>query len=401
MKLIFFSLKYPDDALEHYRAMNGGHLQMAPHTFGQHLAEGLKATGACDLTVVSVPPMGSFPLRNKALLVRQTDTPDGGRQVGYLNLPAIKKQIIQKHIQAYTSELLQKDEAQDTWLLLYSLYEPFVGAALALKKKFPWVKICLLQTDCVPGRGDMPRYMTSGRVRLGNRLVLQARAFDAFVVMTPYLAETLEVENRPYLVMEGLVPVEKKADAESFYPQNPSGRPVFLYTGALEAEYDLDTLVTAFGMTEKAELWICGDGKYKAELVRLIKDTPYGNIRYLGFLSPDKLAEVRAQSHFLINPRKPTGTYTRYSFPSKTMEYMLSGIPTVMCRLEGIPEEYDPYINEMPFGDAHEMTAYIEALANMDYRVLAEKAHRGRRFVVEEKNALVQAQKILKLMSES
>lgn len=401
MKLIFWSLKYPDDELEIYKAMNRGHLQMAPHTFQKHLIEGFMATGACDLTVVSVPPMGSFPMQNKALFVKEKVIPNYGCQIGYLNLPVIKKRIIQKHIQNYTTEILQGDIEHDTWILLYSLYEPFVRAAVALKKKFPWVKICLLQTDCTPGRGDMPKYMTPSRIRYGNWAVAQAKYFDAFVVLTKYLAETLEVGEHPYLVMEGLVPATPETVPASVVPKNTDHRPIFLYTGSLDVAYGLDTLSRAFGMTDKAELWICGDGDFKAELLRLIKENPRENIHYLGFFSQAELAKVRAQSDFLINPRRPTGTYTKYSFPSKTMEYLLSGIPTVMCRLEGIPEEYDAYLNYMSTGDASEVKDYIEVLTVMDYETLMDKALRGKNFVEKEKNALSQAQKILNLMSES
>ena len=34
----------------------------------------------------------------------------------------------------------------------------------------------------------------------------------------------------------------------------------------------------------------------------------------------------------------------QYSFPSKTMEYLASGTPSIAYKLEGIPSEYYPFI---------------------------------------------------------
>ena len=97
----------------------------------------------------------------------------------------------------------------------------------------------------------------------------------------------------------------------------------------------------------------------------------------------------------------PTGTYTKYSFPSKTMEYLLSGIPTVMYKLEGIPDEYNAFLNYFPSENTNEVADYINELINQEYLILLDKANRGKEFVLKEKNAIVQAQKILDLMNNA
>ena len=45
----------------------------------------------------------------------------------------------------------------------------------------------------------------------------------------------------------------------------------------------------------------------------------------------------------LINPRKPNSKITRFSFPSKNMEYLSSGTPMIGYKLDGIPSEYYDY----------------------------------------------------------
>ena len=50
------------------------------------------------------------------------------------------------------------------------------------------------------------------------------------------------------------------------------------------------------------------------------------------------------EAKLLINLRNPEDKYTKYSFPSKTFEYMVSGTPFFTTKLEGIPSEYYNYL---------------------------------------------------------
>ena len=67
-------------------------------------------------------------------------------------------------------------------------------------------------------------------------------------------------------------------------------------------------------------------------------------ICYFGAVSPEEAARIRMRASVLVNPRTSEGRYTRYSFPSKTLEYLLGGRPVVAYLLPGIPEEYRSYL---------------------------------------------------------
>ena len=49
----------------------------------------------------------------------------------------------------------------------------------------------------------------------------------------------------------------------------------------------------------------------------------------------------------LVNPRPNEGEYTKYSFPSKNIEYLLSGNPVVGYMLSGMPEDYRRFVYEI------------------------------------------------------
>ena len=53
---------------------------------------------------------------------------------------------------------------------------------------------------------------------------------------------------------------------------------------------------------------------------------------------------MQHKATILVNPRTSEGEFTKYSFPSKTMEYLLAGKSVVINRIPGIPEEYFNYV---------------------------------------------------------
>src|SRR5690606_24382556 len=108
-------------------------------------------------------------------------------------------------------------------------------------------------------------------------------------------------------------------------------------------KYGIETLLKAFSFTSnpKYKLMICGDGDAK-DLVYdyLHKDD---RIKYLGKLPHDKTLLLQKNADLLVNPRTPKGEFTKFSFPSKTMEYLALGTPVLMYKLPGIPNEYFNY----------------------------------------------------------
>ena len=69
---------------------------------------------------------------------------------------------------------------------------------------------------------------------------------------------------------------------------------------------------------------------------------------------------MQQQATLLVNPRKGHEEYTKYSFPSKTMEYMASGTPTIMYKLPGLPIEYEEYLVLLPDNSQETLTAILK-----------------------------------------
>ena len=395
MKIIFLTLMYSEKQLQHAFRYSKRGVQMAAHTFQSRLCRGLRAIEGASLNVVSCAPVGSFPMNYKRLVI-PGEKSGNDTAVGFVDLPKVKYTLQEQLLYTRVKGMLREDEP--AVLLIYSLHLPFMRVAAKLKQHFPKLKVCLIQTDAVPGVNDMEKRMTKEAHERGQKLLRLSSCCDGYVILTEYLQDALQIGNRPYTVVEGIAGEVPSVTPATLTAKNAAQR-TFFYSGSLNSAFGFNVLAQAFLQLED-KLVICGAGDYLPQLLEDIRNNPKKNIEYLGYLTPEEVSKRRCTADFLINPRQPSGTYTKYSFPSKTMEYLASGVPTVMYRLEGIPAEYDAYLNYLTGTTAQEMADQLRQLCAADYTPLAEKAAAGREFVLKNKNEYVQAKKIYDLLND-
>ena len=308
-KFVLLGLMFSEEMLFNVFSETKTYVNMAPHLFQTKLLNGFRTNGI-KMKVFNVPPIGSYPVNYKRLFLNKRVWNDSNVQVGYINLPFVK-QMQQYH---QIRKLLKKElqTGKTVVAIIYSLYEPYLYAALKLKERFPNLQIALLQTDAVPGRNDMKRYVNERAIRRGNRLVELSKGFDYFIVLTKYLIDALEIDDKPALIMECIAD-EGQAESKAVIPNKV---PICLYTGSTASEYGILEMVDAFSRLEgRAELWICGQGDSDAYIREVA--TCHSNIRHFGLINQAEVTKLRDACHFLINPRRPSGTYTKYSFPSQ------------------------------------------------------------------------------------
>ena len=131
-------------------------------------------------------------------------------------------------------------------------------------------------------------------------------------------------------------------------------------------------------------------------------------IRLMGVLGQiciltDAMHEVLAyeqKASLLVNVRDPDEAFTSYSFPSKTIEYMLSGTPLLTTRLPGIPKEYDKYLILIEDNLPQTIASGIETAFRMTSEARQSLGNAAACFIAEEKNSDKQAEKILRFISE-
>ena len=166
----------------------------------------------------------------------------------------------------------------------------------------------------------------------------------------------------------------------------------------MSKQYGLENLVQGFQNANipDAQLHIYGPGDYVDELKEIARDDQ--RVVYGGMLLNSEIVDKEMEATLLVNPRPTQEAFVRYSFPSKTMEYMASGTPVLTTVLPGMPKEYYPYVyfiqDETPEGIAQALTNVMTC----SDEELFHKGMEGRNFVLSQKNNVVQSEKIINML---
>lgn len=224
------------------------------------------------------------------------------------------------------------------------------------------------------------------------------RHCTGYVLLTEAMNGYLNKTGKPYVILEGHSDITMRERIPDM-DKKTSPRICF-YAGGVSRQYGLANLVEGFRAAEleNAQLHIYGPGDYVKELQEIAREDD--RVFYGGMLLNTEIVDKEQEATLLVNPR-PTGEeYVKYSFPSKTMEYMASGTPVLTTVLPGMPKEYHPYVYLLEDESAEGITKKLKEVLAQSDEALFQKGCQARRFVLEEKNNVIQAKKILDLLEE-
>lgn len=231
-------------------------------------------------------------------------------------------------------------------------------------------------------------------INIINEITL--RKFDSYVFLTQQMNALVNTKNKPYIVMEGHSDIKMMSYENKL--EEKYNKKVCLYAGSLKKIYGIDKLIKAFILADikDSELHIYGSGDYEEEIKYLCRNNH--SIKFFGVKRNEYIVNEQIKSSLLINPR-PTGEeYTKYSFPSKNMEYMASGTPTLTTKLPGMPEEYYDYIYPINDESIEGLTVTLKKVLMLSKTELHKKGIKAKDFVMKEKNNIIQAEKIKRLV---
>lgn len=248
---------------------------------------------------------------------------------------------------------------------------------------------------CVGIVTDLPEMLGGSRpyLALTGRVI---RGCTDYIFLTEQMNSRLNPSGKPHLVLEGHADISM-ADRDPGAVRKASPR-ICLYAGSVCRLYGLPQLVEGFRMANipDTRLVIYGPGDYVEELKAIAEKDP--RVQYGGMLLSAQVVEKEMEASLLINPRPTDEEYVRYSFPSKTMEYMSTGTPVLMAKLPCLPPEYLPHLylfqDETPEGIAQ---ALRQTLA-LDDETLFQKGMQAREFVLKQRNNVIQAKKVLDML---
>lgn len=384
MEIIFIGGIFADNNKDIIEANSIGPIQYAADALQKSFLRGLSLFYT-DLTILNMPFVGSYPKRFKKVNIEFENTYFEGiplKSIKFINITAYKLFSRFFNLFKYLRKYLKK--STPTILLLYSIHIPYILASILLKRGN--IKIILI----VP---DLPEFMSSEngffrRVMLKFQNFLLRKLYkkiDGYVVLTRSMIDRMGISEEKACVIEGIYSDSKFERTHIVNPKVTDDIIKILYAGILDKRYGILDLIDQFHKIKDAkyELIICGAGKAENE----IKDYVNKDSRIL-FLGQKPRADVLAlqrEVSILINPRK-NEEFTKYSFPSKTIEYLASGTPTIMYRLDGIPEEYFEYCITCDESIPDDIINKILYLGNKTSAERNEIGKKAKHFILSKKN---------------
>lgn len=397
--ILFLGCLYSDNQKDvFFKASKRGY-QFAAQNLQESLIEGFLENGVYPY-VLSVPSLSSFPIGNKLLYIRPTKielfSKSLGDSFGFINLPFVKT-IRMRTAQRYIDKWYESTNGNHN-LIVYALLRQQMLIAVEAKRRHPDIKLSIV----IP---DLPRYMASNKLfkllhlNKRNELLIDSliTQFDGFIVLSEPMIEDLGMTEKPYVVIEGI-------HREQFYNYNSKcvegSDKIIMYAGALSLRYGIGDLIDAFQLIEKNNyrLWLCGIGDAVPYITKAALDN--SRIEYKGMVTKEEVESLMREATLLVNPRHSCEEFTKYSFPSKTLDYLATGTPTLMCHLSSIPSEYDDYLYYFTEETPKYMAESIQSICESDPNLLKERGEFAKIFVREKKNPRTQVKRILELIDK-
>lgn len=393
MKVLYISTFVNKTTLSSLEETVRGEITVSANKYSELIRKGLEADQRIDLKCIFTPSIGDYSITKIGYYYPKKDRNDPvGIYLSCINIVVLKQLIITLKIFFYTLHwFIANFFVKEKIVMFSSIQLPFLIAVL------PFKMFRLKIVSFVP---DLPNFQYNYTTIDGNikKFILPLyivlcnflyHIISYFVYITKHMV--VKFPKRPYMIMEGLV--EKRISKNIVHKL-----PVFsvMYAGALYETMGIKKLLEAIELMEyNAAIVFYFFGK--GDMTSLIQEKSKTDKRivYGGVVPNEEILLFEKKVNLLINPRPTNQKYTKYSFPSKLMEYMLSGTPILTTKLAGIPE---CYYDKMYFIDDETsigMKGAIEACMNKPRTELMQFGEVAKEYVLSNKNYIHQIVKVI------
>ena len=352
--------------------------------FNRLLIKGLKLNGT-DVIGLSTPPVTTSNLNKKFIVLgKKIEDEILFSYVPVINIPILKNIL---NIAGSFFKTLKYRKKNKTIIVCDVL-----NVSVSLGAVFAGI---LVGCPIVGIVTDIPELMVTGY--LSRQVKLIYKIIDKcshYVFLTEPMNARLNPTGKPYVIIEGIC--NENTENEKLDHNNHS-----IYAGYLDEKYGIKALIEAFILAnvDGQELHIYGAGPYAEEVKRIANER--NSIVYHGSVLNEIVVAEEKKARLLINPRPSNEEFTKYSFPSKNMEYMASGTPVLTTKLLGMTKDYYEYVYCFEDETVEGMSETLKTILEKDDEQLLEKGKEAQHFVMMQKNNLIQARKILALVNNN
>lgn len=338
-------------------------IEYSANIMQKKLIHGLQSQNV-DLQVLSAPFVGSFPNASRIFNLNwETKEKHQYQYVNFNNIWGIRNFSRAKALKKAIIPFAKSKEDKKV-IYVYSPHTPFLETAVYAKKIDPTIKICLILPD-------LPQYMNlnakvSTLYKWGKKIDVDKferlnQQVDSFMLLTEAMKEKVDTRKKPCVVIEGVIEKQDLETQKESQSNKVKEEKLIVYTGKLNEKFGAKLLVDAFMKLKNPNyrLALCGKGDAEQYIQGKCKED--GRILYLGQVSALVAREWVQKADVLVNPRQNNEEYTKYSFPSKNIEYLLSGNPVVGYMLYGMPNDYTKFMYIVEGNQDVDLARTIEA----------------------------------------
>lgn len=406
LDILFIGKVFPPEIETVIKSKMKTGMQDAGNALQWNIINGLDENDCGTIKILDYLPIDSYPngytdCYIEEYVFQHTDKYcSDDKIVGCTNLTVVKQFVNRGPFKREIKKWLHRGDVGKKVLMVYTASSIFLELCQYAKRLYKDLMTCCIIAD-------LPEFLSAreltGIAKLFNVYEAQKSAMlykyiDRFVLLTKQMADKLSIKV-PFAVVEGIASSPNTVCDESLASLYKDEK-FILYTGTLNPQFGIVTLLDSFSRIQdpKIKLIICGFGEAERQILERQKTD--SRIVYLGKVDRKAVLPLQRCATVLVNPRQNNEEFTKYSFPSKNLEYLSSGVPVIAYKLDGIPEEYDDYLLYPEDDQVEALTELLQRVCRMtaqERRALGEK---GRRFVLDEKNSAIQARKILNLLGE-
>lgn len=355
-----------------------------------------------QIDVLTVPPVPSYPFNYGKPYISSfffpIDNNNKAVNIGHCTIPIFKSLTIILNLLRSVLKLVNKSNTGSIVILIYSPSPFFLLSvnlikALKFRKK---ISSALIIGDVLVLQKS---FSFAKRVQLVYNDFLSKLLYgytDYFILLSKHLKDKYpKVKLNKTVIVEGVyspTQLPEKVDKKNRLP-------TVLYSGSLQEFTGIKNLINAFMTIDNPNLrlTICGSGFYTTyvEEMALLDD----RISYRGNIDREEVLTLQQSAKLLVNPRQPNYELTKYSFPSKTMEYFASGTPVLMYKLPGIPDEYYEYCYTLDDLSVSALANRITEIINKSDFELQKMGGKAKEFILANKTSKIQVKRIIEFIS--
>ncbi len=354
-----------------------------------------------ELEVWTITPKMAWPggaqLRIRGGTTPITDTMNA-TVIPFLNIRFLKEWSIQRSLRKMLKKYCQKHGNQPLQVITYNGNGDISVPVLRARKKYGFAYTCLvvdppLYSGTTTRKGFLWRKLYDIRHR---QFMTAAQQCDQCVVLNEGFASEM-LNRQDYYVLDCGVMETQIQQTRQPCP-NPNlwskdGKIHAVFTGSLHEHSGILRFIEMFLSLDinNIQIHVFGKGIYQNQVEKFAEQD--ARIVYHGYIRNDQMYGVQKYADLLLCPNTIAHPINKVAFPSKLLEYMLSGVPVLATAVNGILPEYYPYL--YLYDDTLEGLSQAFERLQQDPEERAQRAKAAFDCVCREKNWDVQVSKML------